>query len=205
MNTATPPTDTAHAAILPAEILDFWFERAPGHDLPPPQHKKWWEKSTAFDALVRDRFGAAVETALAGGFEDWTATAEGALALVLLLDQFPRHIFRDTARAFAGDERARLVAREAVSRGFDISLAPVMRLFLYLPFEHSRSLDDQEFSLLLYTALEKELPGQGLLDYAERHRVIIAQFERFPHRNAALGRPSTPAEVEFLRQPGSSF
>lgn len=193
------------AAVAAGDILDFWFDRAAHpHDL-PTRRKEWWEKDPAFDAQVRDRFGAAVDAAIDGGFAEWAETAEGALALVLLLDQFPRHIFRGQARAFAGDERARQVAREAVSRGFDITLAPVMRLFLYLPFEHSESIDDQEFSLLLFSALDKQLPGLDLLDYAERHRAIIAQFDRFPHRNEALGRTSTPTETEFLRQPGSSF
>lgn len=190
-----------------AEILDFWFDRpgfaARGEPLAP--RKCWWRKDAAYDAEIRARFGAAVETALQGGHAGWADTAEGALALLILLDQFPRNIFRGTPRAFAGDARARGVAREAVGRGYDIVVAPAMRQFFYMPFQHSENLDDQEFGMLLFAALDKELPGEDVLDHAERHRVIIAQFGRFPHRNATLGRPSTPEETEFLKQPGSSF
>ncbi|WP_374300939.1 DUF924 family protein [Ferrovibrio sp.] len=195
--TATP------SDITPAIILDFWFDRGGPEALRP--RKVWWEKSPAFDEEIRRRFDAAVETALAGGYEEWAGQAESALALVLLLDQFPRNLFRNSARAFAGDERARTVARQMTDRGFDIGLPPAMRQFAYMPFEHSEAPEDQDFSCLLFAALEKDLPGHDLLDYAERHRAIIARFNRFPHRNAALGRESTPEEVEFLRQPGSSF
>ncbi|MFC3675110.1 DUF924 family protein [Ferrovibrio xuzhouensis] len=190
-----------------ADILDFWFDRpgsaARGEPLTPRQC--WWRKDDAFDAEIRTRFGAAVETALQGGFAGWADDADGTLALLILLDQFPRNIFRDTARAFAGDAQARSVARGAIDRGFDIVVAPVQRQFFYMPFQHSEDLADQEFGMLLFAALEKDLPGQKTFEFAERHRVIIAQFGRFPHRNAALGRDSTPEETEFLRQPGSSF
>lgn len=189
--------------ITPASILDFWFDRQPGGELKP--RKAWWEKNPAFDEEIRRRFGAAVETALTGGFEDWTAQADSALALTILLDQFPRNLFRGQAKAFAGDARARAIVHAAIGRGFDIAVPPVMRQFFYMPLQHSEAVEEQDLSVLLFTALEKELPGNDLLDYAERHRAIIAQFDRFPHRNAALGRDSTPAEIEFLKQPGSSF
>lgn len=189
--------------ITPDTVLDFWFDRGGAEALRP--RKVWWEKNPAFDEEIRRRFGAAVEDALNGGREDWTAQADGALALIILLDQFPRNLFRGAARAFAGDERARAVARQMTDRGLDIGLPPVMRQFAYMPFEHSEALADQDFSCLLFAALEKDLPGHDILDYAERHRAIIARFGRFPHRNAALGRDSTPEETEFLRQPGSSF
>lgn len=196
------------AEVITADtILDFWFDRpgfaAAGEPLKP--RPQWWEKNDAFDALIRERFGDAVETALAGGLADWEVQAESALALIILLDQFPRNIFRGTPKAFAGDERARAVAHKAVGRGLDIKVPPVMRQFFYMPFQHSELLSDQDLSILLFTALEKELPGCDLLHWAERHRAIIAQFDRFPHRNAILGRQSTPEEVEFLKQPGSSF
>lgn len=188
-------------------ILDFWFDRpgfaAAGKPLAP--RPQWWEKNPDFDAAIRERFGEAVEVALAGGLADWEAQAESALALIILLDQFPRNIFRGDAKAFAGDARAGAVAHKAVGRGFDIKVPPVMRQFFYMPFQHSEQIADQDLSILLFTALEKELPGYDLLQYAERHRAIIAQFDRFPHRNAVLGRRSTPEEVEFLKQPGSSF
>lgn len=197
-----------NAELITADaILDFWFDRpgfaAAGKPLQP--RPQWFEKNDAFDAAVRERFGEAVEAALVGGMVDWEAQAESALALLILLDQFPRNIYRGTPKAFAGDERARAVAHKAVGRGLDIKVPPVMRQFFYMPFEHSELASDQDLSVLLFTALEKELPGFDLLLWAERHRAVIAQFDRFPHRNAILGRDSTPEEVEFLKQPGSSF
>lgn len=183
------------------DVLDFWFQR----DKPLAYRNCWFEKSAAFDAEIAHRFGAAVESALAEGHADWAAAPEGALALVLLLDQFPRNLFRNQAKAFAGDARARIVARQAVDRGFDIALPPVMRLFFYLPFEHSEALPDQDLAHLLFSALDKQLPGHDLAGWADKHRAIIARFGRFPHRNAALGRQSSPEEIDFLRQPGSSF
>jgi uncharacterized protein (DUF924 family) len=193
----------------PAEILDFWFDRK--HADAPLQHRKvWFEKDDAFDAAIRDRFDRAVETALAEGYTDWAETAEGSLALLILLDQFPRNLFRGQAKAFAGDTRARAIAHKAVDRGFDIALPPMMRMFFYLPFEHSEHPSDQDLAHLLFSALDKdmqarEMPDLNLAGWAEKHRAIIARFGRFPHRNAALGRDSSPEEVEFLKQPGSSF
>lgn len=197
-----------NAELITAEtILDFWFDRpgfaAAGQPLRP--RPEWFEKNEAFDALIRDRFEDAVEAALAGGLADWEAQAESALALIILLDQFTRNIYRGTPKAFAGDERARAVAHKAIGRGLDIKVQPVMRQFFYLPFEHSELTTDQDLAVLLFTALEKELPGYDLLLWAERHRDIIARFGRFPHRNAILGRDNTPEEIEFLKQPGSSF
>ncbi|WP_300304124.1 DUF924 family protein [Ferrovibrio sp.] len=196
-DTAAPSDITA------ADVLDFWFDRGGAEALRPRQ--AWWEKNLAFDEAIRQRFDAAVERALAGDYAGWAEQAESALALIILLDQFPRNLHRGTAKAFAGDARALSIARQMTDRGFDIGLPPVMRQFVYMPFEHSEAPDDQDFSCLLFAALEKDLPGHGILDYAERHRAIIARFGRFPHRNAALGRDSTPEENEFLRQPGSSF
>jgi len=189
------------------DVLDFWFQRPAFKEKGGPLEYRncWFEKSDAFDAEIAQQFGAAVESALAEGFADWAATPDGALALVLLLDQFPRNLFRNQAKAFAGDARARIVARQAVDRGFDIALPPVMRLFFYMPFEHSESLPDQDLAHLLFSALDMQLPGHDLAHWADKHRVIIARFGRFPHRNAALGRQSSPEETEFLRQPGSSF
>jgi uncharacterized protein (DUF924 family) len=130
--------------------------------------------------------------------DDWKNESRGALALVILLDQFPRNLFRDTARAFEGDALARAAARSIVDRGWDRALSPDERTFVYLPFEHSESLDDQELSLRLFE-------GNENFEWARRHWDIIKRFGRFPHRNAMLGRASTPEEIAFLKTPGSGF
>lgn len=186
-------------------VLDFWFG-APGS----PEHGKprecWFRKDLDFDAAIRARFGSVVNEALAGGLVDWAGDPRTALALLLLLDQFPRNLFRQSAEAFAGDPRARLLAREMVAARWDEGLLPVERVFVYLPFEHSEDLADQDRAVALFAALAKAQPGfAGFLDFAERHREVIGRFGRFPHRNAALGRASTPAEALYLAQPGSGF
>ena len=147
-----------------------------------------------------------VEAALAGQLAAWADDAQGALALLILLDQFPRNLFRGEAKAFAGDPQARQLAETALDQGWDKGLSAVEKLFVYLPFEHSEALADQERSVALFSALAAEHPGcDGFLDYARRHHEVIARFGRFPHRNAALGRPSTPEETGYLAQPGSGF
>lgn len=176
-----------------AEILGFWLGRR--------ARPLWFARDAALDAEIRHRFEARVVMAGLGAFDRWLAGAEGALALALLLDQFPRNIWRGRARAFAFDAKAREVADAALARGHDRALARDVRMFLYLPFEHSESLRDQERCLALFAAMGDPL----LLDYARRHHDIVARFGRFPHRNKALGRPSTAAEEEFLRGPRSSF
>ncbi len=188
------------SSTTPEAILEFWFG-------PPPHRPRdaWFRKDASFDAVVRERFGDAVDDALAGGLVHWSRTARGALAHVILLDQFTRNIHRDTPRAFAGDALALAAAREAIARGFDRELEPIERGFLYLPFEHSEEWAMQERSLALFGQLAAETGDRTLLDWAEKHAAIIRRFGRYPHRNAALGRPSTAAELEFLRLPGSSF
>ena len=190
-----------------ADVLDFWFLPSgdPGHDR---FRAEWFRKDAAFDDTIRARFGDAVESALASGFADWEASADGALALILLLDQFTRNLFRDTARAFAGDARALAVAHGMVASGRDKNLPPIRRWFVFMPFEHSESLLDQERSVALFAGLRREAQHpafESAYDYAVRHREIIERFGRFPHRNAALGRASTPEEIAFLAQPGSGF
>jgi uncharacterized protein (DUF924 family) len=185
------------------EILEFWFGR-PGS----PEHGKtrsvWFRKDPAFDAEITARFGVAIATALGGGFADWSSP-RGALARVLLLDQFTRNSFRDTPRAFAGDALALAIAEDAVARGDDASLAPVERWFMYLPFVHAESLDAQERALALFCGLRDETGLTEPLHWAERHAGVVRLFGRFPHRNAILGRASTPEEVAFLAAPGSRF
>ena len=154
---------------------------------------------------MRERFGATHAAAAARELEGWRASAEANLALVIVLDQFSRNMFRDDARAFAQDDHARECAEEAIERGDDLGMLPVERQFLYLPFEHSERLDDQERSLDLFRSLEAFEETRELIGWARRHHAIVARFGRFPHRNASLGRPSTPEEVVFLSQPGSGF
>lgn len=193
------------SAAGPEDILAFWFGLPADADYGQAR-TAWFRKDPAFDAAIRDRFLPAVEAALAGGLADWAATPAGALALLLILDQFPRNLFRGEARAFAGDARARTLAATVIDRGWDAGLLPVQRVFVYLPFEHSESLADQDRSITLFTALAEAVPAtDGYLDYAYRHREVILRFGRFPHRNAALGRPSTPEESTYLAKPGSGF
>ncbi len=186
-------------------ILDFWFlpPDHPGHGAYRPE---WFRKDAAFDAAIRARFGADIELALNG--EPAEATDEALLARLLLLDQFTRNIFRDTPRAFAGDAQALSLATMLVSSGRDKNLSPWQRWFAYLPFEHSESLLDQERAVALFAAMRREMQHEAFdsaYDYAVRHREVIARFGRFPHRNTILGRASTAEEIEFLKQPGSSF
>jgi len=188
-----------------ADILAFWFGH-PGDAGYGQPRGEWFRKDAGFDAEIRSRFLPAVEAALAGDLNAWADDREGIFALLILLDQFPRNLFRGEARAFAGDERARCLAETTLAKGWDQHLSAVEKLFVYLPFEHSESLADQERSVALFSALAAGHPGcEGFLDYAHRHLEIIARFGRFPHRNAALGRPSTPEETSYLAQPGSGF
>lgn len=180
-------------AATPDDVLKFWFT-----DSSP---KQWFMRSDAFDAAIRDTLGPLHERAAAGELDDWATTPRGALALMILLDQAPRNLHRGSARAFASDPAALRHARAAIEAGFDAGLTDDERVFFYLPFEHSEDLADQERCIELCSALATK----QYVDYAVRHRDIIARFGRFPHRNAVLGRASTPEELEFLKQPGSSF
>jgi uncharacterized protein (DUF924 family) len=185
----------------PRDVLQFWFG-----DEPLRERAEWFRKDAAFDAQIRERFGGAVTAALQGSLGHWRDTAPGRLALVVVLDQFTRNILRGTPGAFAGDAQALALARQMVDAGEDHAWPPLQRLFIYLPFEHAEDAVVQEHSMRLFTALARDDPSQqGLLDYAVRHRDIVARFGRFPHRNAILGRESTAEEAEFLKQPGSGF
>jgi uncharacterized protein (DUF924 family) len=175
------------------QVVTFWF--APG------MAERWFKSEPELDAEIARRFGDLVALAEAGELMGWASTARGALALCLLLDQFPRNIWRGTPRAFSCDAMALKVANLALAVGMDHELTAAQRIFLYLPFEHSEDLADQERCL----ALMAHLPDPEQLDYARRHHAIIARFGRFPHRNAVLGRASTVEEDLFLQQPGSSF
>ena len=185
-------------------ILDFWFLPAidPAHGA---QRSEWFRKDAAFDARIQQRFGDDIERVLTGEFREWDSDPGGALARILLLDQFTRNVFRDSPRAFAGDALAQAAARAVVDAGHDQLLAPSKRWFVYMPFEHAEDIALQERSVALFKALEREPGLADIADYAVRHRDIIARFGRFPHRNRILGRTSTAEEVEFLKQPGSGF
>ena len=182
------------------EVLASWFGPRPG-----PSRREWFRKDAAFDASLRERFGEVHAAAAARELEAWRASAEPMLALVLVLDQFSRNFFRDDARAFAQDRHALECATQALERGDDLGLLPVQRQFLYLPFEHSEDLRDQARSLELFASLEGFEETRGLSEWARRHQAIVARFGRFPHRNALLGRASTPEEIAFLETPGSGF
>jgi uncharacterized protein (DUF924 family) len=184
------------------EVLDFWFGPSGARGKARPE---WFRKDAAFDEEIRRRFGDLHRAAAARELEAWRASPEPMVALVVALDQFSRNLFRGDARAFAQDAHARECAREAVDRGDDRLCLPVERQFLYLPFEHGEDAADQDRSVELMRSLEAFEETRGIADWAEKHRAIIRRFGRFPHRNAALGRASTPAEEEFLREPGSGF
>ena len=176
------------------EILEFWFS-----DQARP---RWFVKEPAFDAAIRARFEPTHRAAEAGGLDSWQDSADGALALIVVLDQFPRNMHRGTARMFATDAQARAVARLATQRGFDLTTAPDRRVFFYLPFEHSEILADQELAVAL---MRERIGDARQLDFALKHKAIIQRFGRFPHRNEALGRQTTPEEADFLKGPDSSF
>jgi uncharacterized protein (DUF924 family) len=188
------------------DVLDFWFG-APGSDSYGKQRKEWFRKDEGFDSAIRERFGDTIAQAVAGGLRDWDAEGpEGLLARIIVLDQFTRNARRGTPGAFEGDLLALAGARKLVEAGADRELLPVQRQFAYLPFEHAEDARSQEQAVELFTALVREHEGMALaLDYAHRHRGVIARFGRFPHRNAILGRASTPEEAEYLAQPGSGF
>ena len=193
--------------VLPAPataILDFWFGTRSDAIA---EHGKtlWFVKDAAIDATIRAQFMPSYELAVAGKLDAWRDTAKGSLAFVILLDQFPRNMFRGEPRAFASDGLAREVASESIERGFHLVLEPVERAFLYLPFEHSETLTDQQRSLDLFAALAQHKGLQEMVRYAQLHYDVIERFGRFPHRNAILGSESTAAEQAFLSHPGSSF
>jgi uncharacterized protein (DUF924 family) len=184
------------------EVLLFWFGPPPARG---PRDARWFGKDEAFDRECRERFLPLHQRAAAGELDRWETEAQDCLALILLLDQFPRNMFRGTPRAFATDSLALEAARRAVARRFDKGMLPVERMFLYLPFEHSESLADQMSACELMKPLEAFAETEDAYRYAVAHRKIIERFGRFPHRNAILARASTPEETEFLKQPGSGF
>lgn len=184
------------------EVLLFWFG---GPDEQGKRHKSWFEKDAAFDREIEERFLGLYEKAASGRLAHWKRRAADCLALIIVLDQFPRNMFRGSARAFAADPLALEAARHAVAQGFDRTMTPVERQFVYLPFEHSERLEDQLRACELTQPLTAFQETADAYRYAAAHRDIVQRFGRFPHRNAALGRASSEEEIEFLKQPGSGF
>lgn len=212
---APPGTPQAET---PESICRFWFGRAVDDTaawddgaIAAAQAKLWWRKHPDTDRAIRERFLPWLGRAAARELDAWAATPRGRLALILLADQFPRNMHRHTAQAFAYDALARAWCVDGLAHGCDRALRPIERVFFYLPLEHSESLADQERAVALIGALAAQADARSrpafadFADYAVRHRDVIARFGRFPHRNAALGRASTDAEIAFLREPGTSF
>lgn len=188
----------------PKKILDFWFGQPDGASYGKPR-QVWFVKKPEFDLEMRTHFVSDYEQAAAGNLDDWKNSPQSCLALILLLDQFPRNMFRGTPQAFATDWQALSTAQYAIAQGYDRQLLPVQRWFVYLPFEHSENLEHQNQAVALFEQLRDDPDSADTINYAIRHREVILRFGRFPHRNAILGRTSTPDEEAFLQQPGASF
>jgi len=195
---AMHPTIEAPAA----EVLDFWFGKGEMRGKARPE---WYRKDAAFDAEIRRRFGGLLERAARRELDSWRAAPASTVALTVVLDQFSRNLFIDIVDVFRPAPETPDVARQALARGDEASLLPVERQFLYMPFEHSEDLADQELAVERMAALDAFPETKGLVEWARRHEAIIRRFGRFPHRNAALGRASTPEEARFLEQPDSRF
>lgn len=202
---SAPASHTSTPAATPSQVLDYWLGDGIEKDWPTQDlGKRWFGGGAELDAEIRVRFGAAVDEALAGGLQDWEQTPLHRLALIILLDQFTRNMFRGTARAFAGDARAQQLVRQTIAAGEDRQLPWAARVFLYMPLMHAESPPLQDECVARFTRLVADAPEdlkqrlQGNLDYAHQHRDIIALFGRFPYRNAVLGRADTPEEKDFL-------
>jgi len=196
-------------------VVEFWFGREfadlDDATIAGRQSGLWWAKNESTDTDMRQRFEPLVQAAGTGKLDAWQSSPEGWLALILLVDQFPRNIYRDTPGMYRFDERARALCVEGIEAGIDTRLELIQRVFFYLPLEHSESAGDQAWCVDLMRGLAREAPQdqqnvfEDFVGYAEAHKKVIDRFGRFPHRNAILGRDSSPGEIEFLDQPGSSF
>jgi uncharacterized protein (DUF924 family) len=186
------------------EILNFWFGHRDESSYGKPR-QFWFASDREFDIAVRSHFQTDYELAASGKLDEWKNSPQSCLALIILLDQIPRNMFRGEPKAFATDSQALSAAKHAVNRGFDGELLPVQRWFIYLPFEHSENLADQHQSVELWHGLSEYPDCADAINYAIQHLKIIERFGRFPHRNKILGRETTPEEAEFLKQPNSSF
>jgi uncharacterized protein (DUF924 family) len=188
----------------PEEILDFWFGRE-GEEGYGEFREAWFTKDSEFDREIRDRFETVYKEAASGELDSWKEEVQSCLALIIVLDQFPRNMFRGDARMYATDEKALAAARYAVEHAFDRELPLFQRGFVYMPFMHSENLEDQRLSVELFRGLAGKPGTTDATAFAVRHMEIIERFGRFPHRNETLGRQTTPEEAEFLKEPDSSF
>ncbi len=188
----------------PQTILDFWFGTPDSQDY-GKQKKFWFIKNSKIDEEIKNKFLSYYQDAINGKLNHWQETPLGCLALIIIFDQFPRNIFRNTHQAFATDFQALALAKYALNNKFDRELPPVFRWFIYLPLEHSENLEDQNLSVELFSKLKDDPDSKSTIEYAIVHRQIIEIFGRFPHRNCILGRKNTREEETFLQQPGSSF
>ncbi len=177
------------------EVLRFWFE-----ETKPAQ---WFQKNTAFDADIAERFMLTYDMAKKDLCASWAKDADGALALCIVLDQFPRNMFRDTAKSFESDAKILLIAKDAVNKGFDQILSPLKRRFIYMPFMHSEDVFEQKRSVKLFASMKDDDPLS--YDYALKHLEVIEKFGRFPHRNKILGRQSSDEELKYLNIAGAGF
>lgn len=194
------------------DVLDFWFgPSASASEIARRQRKLWFGKLPIYDQIVVERFSSTLVSAKAGQLDHWSSTPRGRLALIVVLDQFPHHIHRDQPEAFASDSQALVLSMAALSAREDLQLMPIERVFLYLPLEHAETMEMQDLSVTLYEKLAREATDEDralfndFLKYARQHREVVRRFGRFPHRNALLGRVSSPEEIAFLMQPGSRF
>jgi uncharacterized protein (DUF924 family) len=184
-------------------VLAFWFD--------PAQQPHWFSASPAFDGTLRSRFGNTFHLAAEGKLERWTDTPQGWLALLIVLDQFSRNLYRDDPRAWAQDRQAQRLALWGIKEAYDRQLPPTQRVFAYMPLEHAEDMRLQQHCVALFESLCEQLPAEerhrytGFLDYARQHQAVIARFGRFPHRNALLGRNCTPEELDYLAEPGAGF
>ncbi|WP_205543939.1 DUF924 family protein [Rubrobacter indicoceani] len=184
------------------ETLDFWFGDG-GAEYYGSAREEWFKKDADFDAEIKSRFAGLYREAASGEHDDWREDPESCLALIIVLDQFPRNMFRGDPETHATDDKALYLAKYAVAEGHDRALPPFQRVFVYMPYMHSEDVEDQESCVRLFEALGENYRYN--LKFAVQHRDVVARFGRFPHRNDLLGRESTPEELEFLKEPGSSF
>ena len=196
------------------QVLHFWFGDLKKNEVPgDDKQKSWWMKDTEYDKRIKDNFGNDLKMAINGELDYWKTSPEGSLALIILLDQFSRNIYRDTSKAFSQDNKSIQICLEGIEKGFDKKLHPVQRIFYYIPLMHSEDIDMQEKSLKYFSGLSEQYKEQKSIadvvsnsyEFAVKHYDIIKRFGRYPHRNEILGRESTPDEIEFLKQPGTSF